>query len=207
VENSLIRLGGAIGVFAATNVDDIVVLTVLFLACRAEGQPKVWQIWVGQYVGIFALVVASGAAALGLTIVPDPWVGLLGLVPIALGIRSAVSAVVNRGDRARGEGRSPAPGNGLLSVAALTVANGADNISVYTPMFRTLDFAQSLVTVGVFAVMPAIWCMAGSWLSAHKSVIALVERGGHWIVPGIFILIGVLIIIQSGIVGRMMAAH
>jgi cadmium resistance protein CadD (predicted permease) len=89
VQSSLVRIGGAIGVFAATNVDDLVVLTVLFLACRAEGQPKAWQIWAGQYVGIAALVAASGAAALGLAIVPESWVGLLGLVPVALGVSSS----------------------------------------------------------------------------------------------------------------------
>jgi cadmium resistance protein CadD (predicted permease) len=210
VENSLVRVGGAIGVFAATNMDDLVVLTVLFLECRAKGQPKVWQIWAGQYVGIAALVAASGAAALGLTLVPDPWVGLLGLVPVALGVRSLVRAVGHRdvGDPGSlGDRRSSAPVNGLPSVAALTIANGADNVSVYTSMFRTLDLTQSLVTVAVFAAMPALWCMAGSWLGTHKPVIALVERSGHWIVPSIFILIGVLIIVQSGVVGRLMAVY
>jgi cadmium resistance transport/sequestration family protein len=203
VEILLLRLGGAVGVFAATNVDDIVVLTVLFLESRASGQPRLWQIWAGQYIGILALVTASSAAALGLTILPDPWVGLLGVVPIALGVRSLMNA---RGD-GDGEGRSATAANGVAAVAALTIANGADNVSVYTPMFRTLDFAQSLVTFAVFAVMPGIWCIVGSWLATHKRVISIVERTGHWLVPGIFIVIGSLIIVQSGVVGHMLARH
>jgi cadmium resistance protein CadD (predicted permease) len=197
-----VALGGALGVFAGTNVDDLVILTVLFLESRVSNEPKAWQIWAGQYLGIAALVLLSGVAALGLTIVPDEWVGWLGLVPIALGVKSLVGAVRHRDAEDHADDRSPAAANGLLSVVALTVANGADNVSVYTPMFRTLDFAQTLATVAVFAVMPALWCIAASWLGSHKPVIALVERSGHWIVPGIFILIGSLIIAESGVVGR-----
>ena len=75
----------AAGVFIGTNIDDLIVLTVLMLARRAHGKPRMWQIWAGQYLGIGALVAVSVLAALGLTIVPDRWVGLLGMIPIALG--------------------------------------------------------------------------------------------------------------------------
>lgn len=204
METSLIGLAGAVGIFAATNVDDIVFLTVLFLQHRATGQPEAWHIWAGQYLGIAALVLVSVLAALGLTIVPDPWVGLLGIVPVALGVRGLVSAARRRDGSDPDDGRSPAA-NGLFFVAALTIANGADNVSVYTPLFRALDLTHTLMTVAVFAVMPAVWCAAGAWLGSHKPVIALVERVGHWLVPGIFVLIGSLIIAESGVIGRMLA--
>ena len=77
----LATIGSAIGLFAATNIDDIVVLTVLFLASR-RGSPRPWQIVAGQYLGFITLVVISVVAALGLTIVPDEWVGFLGLIPL-----------------------------------------------------------------------------------------------------------------------------
>jgi cadmium resistance protein CadD (predicted permease) len=207
VENSLTGIGAAFGLFVGTNVDDIVVLTVLFLESRASGQPRAWQIWAGQYLGIFALVLFSGLAALGLTIVPDPWVGLLGTVPIVLGVLGLASALGRHTGREEAEARAPAVASGVLSVAALTIANGADNLAVYTPMFRTLDLTQSSITIAVFAVMTALWCLAGSWLGSHKQVIALVERGGPWLVPVLFILIGVLVVIESGVVGRLFAAH
>jgi cadmium resistance protein CadD (predicted permease) len=44
-------VGAAVVLFAGTNVDDLVVLTVLFLAGRATGRPRPWQIWAGQYAG------------------------------------------------------------------------------------------------------------------------------------------------------------
>jgi cadmium resistance protein CadD (predicted permease) len=182
----------ACGMFAGTNVDDIIILTVLFLAGRADGLPRAWHIWAGQYAGIAALVVISVVAALGLTIVPDDWVGLLGVVPFALGVRGLISAF-----RASGSGTSPAVATGPISIAGVTIANGADNISVYTPVFRTIGAGPTLVTVAIFAIGVALWCLAASWLGSHKKVIEAVDRHGHWLVPAVFITIGALIVIQS----------
>jgi len=76
--------------------------------------------------------------------------------------------------RHRDEEASPVVATGLVSVAAVTIANGADNISVYTPMFRALGVADSLITIVVFAVLVAVWCAAGSWLGSHPRVISTV---------------------------------
>lgn len=192
-------VAAAFGVFAGTNIDDIIVLTVLFLTWRASGKPRPWQIVAGQYAGIAVLVAVSAIAALGLTIVPDRWVGLLGLIPIALGLRGLTGAI-----RARNRDEEPSPivASGPVSVAAVTLANGADNISVYTPMFRTLGPANSLITIAVFTVLVALWCAAGAWLGSHRRVIATVERFGHWLVPAVFITIGAVIFIESGVIGR-----
>ncbi|GAA4459410.1 cadmium resistance transporter [Phytohabitans houttuyneae] len=192
-------VAAAVGVFAGTNVDDLIVLTVLFLTFRTSGKPRPWQIVLGQYTGIGVLVAASAVAALGLSVVPDQWVGLLGLVPIALGVRSLVRTI-----RARNDGEEPSAvvASGLFSVAAVTVANGADNISVYTPMFRTLGVGDSLVTLAVFMVLVGLWCAAGAWLGGHRRIIAVVERFGHWIVPAVFIAIGTIILVESGVLTR-----
>ena len=60
----------AAAMFAVTNIDDIVVLTALFLA-SSKGRPRAWHIVGGQYTGFITLVGLSLLAALGLTIVPD----------------------------------------------------------------------------------------------------------------------------------------
>jgi len=189
----------AAGVFAGTNVDDIIVLTVLFLSARASGRPKPWQIWVGQYAGIGVLVAVSALGALGLALVPDEWVGLLGVVPIALGVRGLIGAIRTGGD---GD-ESPVAAGTALAVAGVTVANGADNIAVYTPMFRTLGAAGSVVVVLVFAVLTAAWCAAAAWLGSHRRIIDLVRRSGHWLVPLVFIAIGLVILLESGVLGRL----
>ncbi|MEV6963743.1 cadmium resistance transporter [Hamadaea sp. NPDC051192] len=183
----------AAGTFAGTNVDDLVVLTVLFLSTRAAGRPRPWQIWTGQYLGVGALVAISAVAALGLTVVPDRWIGLAGLVPFAMGVRGLVQAI-------RGGGEDgPVIAGSLTAIVGVTVANGADNISVYTPLFRTIGLAASLVTVAVFAAGIALWCVAARWLGSHRRIIAVVERWGHWLVPVVFMAIGAVIVIESGL--------
>ncbi|MFC4592106.1 cadmium resistance transporter [Sphaerisporangium corydalis] len=189
----------AAGMFAGTNVDDLIVLTVLFLSARAAGAPRVWQIWAGQYLGVGALVVVSVVAALGLTVVPDAWAGLLGLVPFALGVRGLVRAI-----RGSGDDPSPVVAGGLLPVMGVTVANGADNISVYTPVFRAVGAGATAATIAVFAAGVAVWCVAGSLLGSHTKVIAVVERHGRWIVPVVFVAIGTFIVTESGVVGLLL---
>lgn len=86
-------LGAAIAVFAGTNIAGIIVLTVLFLSARAAGKPRPWQIWAAKHAGIGVLVMVSAIAALGLTVVPDRWVGLLGHVSVALGVKGLIAAI------------------------------------------------------------------------------------------------------------------
>ncbi|WP_222106326.1 cadmium resistance transporter [Catellatospora sichuanensis] len=183
-------LSAAVVLFAGTNVDDLIVLTVLFLGSRTAGRPRPWEIWVGQYAGIAALVAASALVAAGLAVVPDRWVGLLGLIPLLLGVRALIRAL-----RARADGAAPpAVATSALAVAGVTVANGADNIAVYTPVFRTIGLTDSLLTVAVFAVLVALWCVAASRLGSHPRVVTVIERCGHWLVPAVFILIGLAIL-------------
>ena len=178
----------AAGIFIGTNVDDLIVLTVLFLSARAAARPT-RHIWAGQYLGIGVLVGVSLLAALGLTLVPDRWVPLLGLVPLGLGLWGLIGAI-----RGGEDDEPPVNAAGALPVAGITIANGADNIAVYTPVFRTMDTFGVVVLVAVFAVLVAVWCAAASWLGSHRRVIDVVSRWGHWLVPLVFIAIGVVIL-------------
>ncbi|OIJ95007.1 cadmium transporter [Streptomyces monashensis] len=185
----------AAGLFAGTNIDDLVVLAVLFSSGRATGALKAWQVWAGQATGFAVLVGASAIAALALDVVPGMWVGLLGLFPLGMGALGLVKA-----GRARqsGEQVSAAPATGLVSVSALTLINGADNLTVYPPVFRTVGTDPALITITVFAAGVVVWCLVGSWLGGHENVIEIIRRWGHWIVPAVFVAIGVTILLGSG---------
>ena len=56
----------ATAMFAATNVDDAVVLVVHNVASRAGGAPKRWENSAGQYLGFGLILLVSLLAALGL---------------------------------------------------------------------------------------------------------------------------------------------
>jgi cadmium resistance protein CadD (predicted permease) len=188
----------AAALFVGTNLDDMAVLAVLSASSRAAGRPRPWQIWAGQYVGMALLVGASLLAALGLTVLPESRTWILGFVPLGLGLYKLVASV-----RSRGSGTQPSaavPG-GLPGIVAVTVANGGDNVAVYTPVFRTSGAGDIAVTCLVFAVGVALWCAAGAWLASNRSVTRAIERWGHWIVPAVFIAIGVYIFYKGGALG------
>lgn len=192
-------IAAAAGMFAATNIDDIVVLTALFLA-SSRGQPKAWQIIGGQYSGFIALVALSLLAALGLTVVPDEWVGLLGLLPLALGIRGLIRGLRTGDD----DDKEITGGLGLLGIAGITIANGADNIAIYTPVFRTMAPGDTAITVLVFLALVAVWCVLGRIIGTHHKVVETLEKIEHWLVPAVFIGLGLVILVGSGSLGRLM---
>ncbi|WP_169079236.1 cadmium resistance transporter [Microcella alkalica] len=194
-------IAAAAGMFAATNIDDIVVLTVLFLA-STRGGPRPWQIVLGQYLGFSTLVAISVVAALGLTIVPDQWVGFLGMIPLVIGVIGLVRAL--RKGRDDDEAESALKAVGLLGVAGITIANGADNISLYTPVFRTISPTDTAITIAVFLVLVAVWCLLGRAIGTNRSITEMLERIEHWLVPAVFIGLGLFILIESGVVPRLL---
>jgi cadmium resistance protein CadD (predicted permease) len=185
-------LATAVVAFMGTTVDDLVILAVLFMARRSTGRPRAATIVAGQYAGFAGILAVALTAAAGLAVVPDQWVGLLGLVPIGVGVWGLW--------RLRGRDRDPRP---VLSatgaqIAAITFANGADNISVFTPLFRSLHVAGSLTAVIVFLILVAVWCATGAVLGGHRIAIATLGRISGWIVPTVFLAVGVLILMTSG---------
>src|SRR5262245_25722546 len=101
--------------FVSTNIDDILILAVFF------GQPRrnVLAIVTGQALGIGALVLASIVAAAAALLVPAHWLALLGLLPLALGVRQLRATQVDEGDPSM-----PRSGADVWTVASVTAANG-----------------------------------------------------------------------------------
>jgi cadmium resistance protein CadD (predicted permease) len=184
----------AAALFAGTNVDDVVVLSLLSASSRASGRPRRWEIWAGQYAGFAVLAGLSLAAGRGLALVPGHWLWVLAFIPLTLGVVSLAAAV--RSLR-RGEQPRPPSAGGLLGVATLTIVDGADNLAAYSPFFAATGTAQAAVTLAVFAVGVAVWCLAGGLLTRQARVTAAVGRYGHWILPAAFILIALYVLHQA----------
>ena len=195
MDSLLATVGTAVGLFVGTNIDDMMVLAVLSASSRATGRPRRWEIWAGQYLGIALLVGVSFAASRGLDRIPQGWLWLLGLIPLSLGIYKLAAAI--RAHRRGERPPAPAPG-GLPGVTGLIVANGGDNVAAYAPVFAAIGAAATAVTIAVFAAGVAIWCLAASWLVSHHRVTQTLQRWGHWIVPVIYILIGLYIFQKEG---------
>jgi cadmium resistance protein CadD (predicted permease) len=194
---SLVSAGAiAVTTFVATNVDDLLVLTALFSMRAPAGSLTTRRIVWGQYLGFVSVVGVSVLAAVGLRVVPDRHVHWLGLVPLALGVRGLIGLREPLGDDAE---RELVGVRTVAGIAALTVANGADNVSVYTPVFRHLAPGTTAFVVAIFLAMLAGWCWAGAALSGQRHVQAGLRRYGHTAVPLVFVVIGVLLLTGVGL--------
>jgi cadmium resistance protein CadD (predicted permease) len=193
----LADLGTAIVVFVVTNVDDILLLAVLFggaLATRA--------VVAGQFIGIAVLMAVSAGAAYAATAVPRQWIDWLGLLPIALGVwllaqlwRKRGHSHVDHDDDLAAENQFEAKLHSqVLGVAAITIANGGDNLSVYIPLFAK-DVSAVTLYIGVFTVLTAVWCWLGYALVKNPVGGAVMEKWGHILLPFVLIAIGLRILL------------
>lgn len=187
----------AIGVYISTSIDYLIVLIILF-AQLSQNKQK-WHIYAGQYLGTGLLVGVSLVAAYVVNFVPEAWmVGLLGLIPIYLGIRFAI---VGEGEEEEEiiERLEQSKANQLFwTVTLLTIASGGDNLSIYIPYFASLDWAQTLVALLVFAIGVIIFCELSRVLSSIPLISETIEKYERIIVPLVFIPLGLYIMYESG---------
>jgi cadmium resistance transport/sequestration family protein len=192
-------VGQAAGLFAVTNIDDILILS-LFFAQGAGHRGAARRIVLGQYTGFAAILAVAAAAAFGATFLPEAAIPYLGLLPLALGVKAAWQAWKQRGansDERDVSGRGPK----VLEVAAVTFANGGDNIGVYVPVFATAGVGGMSVYAVVFLVLVAVWCFAGRFFATRPVIAEALSRWGHVLLPLVLIALGLFILIEGGAFG------
>lgn len=180
--------------FIGTNIDDILILMLLFASAQNARERR--GIVAGQYLGIGILTAVSLVCAYALKFVPQGFIGWLGLVPIALSVKEWISYLREKRSH-DGEEESPRAGSRVLGTALLTIANGADNVGVYIPLFAGFGAAQVVAAVAVFALMVALWCLLAQKLASLPALKAWITRYKHIIVPVVFIALGVYIILEN----------
>ncbi|MFE9067760.1 cadmium resistance transporter [Streptomyces violaceusniger] len=194
-------VGQAVGLFAVTNVDDILILS-LFFAQGARHRGSARRIVLGQYLGFAAILAVAAAAAFGATFLPETAVPYLGLLPLALGLKAAWQAWRQRGEGDDEDGHA-AEGGGprALEVAAVTFANGGDNIGVYVPVFATAGAGGMSVYAVVFLALVGVWCLVGRFFAGRPVIAKALSRWGHVLLPLVLIALGLLILIEGGAFG------
>jgi cadmium resistance protein CadD (predicted permease) len=191
----LVALG--VTAFAATNVDDSLLLLLFFGDRRFRAR----HVFVGQALGIGLLVLISFLGAWLALALPNRWVGLLGLFPILIGARELLARCTKGGDD------TPAleatitratPGwRRAAAVAGVTLANGGDNIGVYTSLFAARSPAQTALLLAVFAAMLAVWLFGALYLARRSAAAGRVQRIGRVVFPYALIGLGMAIIVEA----------
>jgi cadmium resistance protein CadD (predicted permease) len=123
-------------------------------------------------LGIGLLIVISALDSLLASVIPQQIIGLLGLVPISIGIirlvqlrkhESSVQEHMNEQVTSKWDNHIS-----MLTVAAVTFSNGSDKIGIYTPLFAKYSWVGEVVLITlIFLVMTAIWCIVAYYLVRH----------------------------------------
>ncbi len=203
IADSLTRYGNHLVPFVLIGLE---VAILFFTQVNATFRPR--HIVVGQYLGFTALIVASLPGFFGGLIVPKAIIGLLGFVPMAIGIKhlvsredgenevQAVSGELNR------ESNSPVSklanlfNPQIFNVAAVTIANGGDNIGIYLPLFASSDLQSLAVILTVFYLSIAFWCYAAYRLTRQRAI-ATYEPTDRWV---ILFSLAIALLVGAGVI-------
>ena len=190
----------AIGLFIATNIDDIIVLS-LFFARGAGQRGTTTRIILGQYLGFAGILGAAVLVSLGAgAFLPPEVIPYFGLVPLALGLWAAWQAW--RGDdddddEAKIEGKNVA----VWTVAGVTFANGGDNIGVYVPVFLSVGPAAVVAYCIVFLLLVAVLVVLARFVATRRPIAEALERWEHILFPIVLIGLGFVILVSGGAFG------
>jgi cadmium resistance protein CadD (predicted permease) len=191
-------IGIAALVYGSTNIDDLLILAVFF----ADPHFRLGAVVAGRCIGLGALVLVSGAAALLALTVPAEWIALLGFVPLTLGLRLLPALFRERREGRSGKGELAGKvkvrlrsgfAQQALAVAGVTLANGGDNLGVYIPLFASTPSAIAIYVV-VFVVMTLLWCALGYLVVSHPLIGGRIRRYGHVLLPLVMIALGLYIL-------------
>jgi cadmium resistance protein CadD (predicted permease) len=197
-------LATAASAFCASNLDDILVLLLLFSSATTKGLR--WQVVLGQYLGFSMLVSASLLGYLGGQLLPATWIGVLGLLPISLGVSQIIDNL-EQADQPCCQSidasipswleRLGLPAGQAVAAVGITIANGGDNVGLYMPLFARCNGLQLTLTLLVFALMVGLWCAIALRLIQAPAMADLINRYGQPAVPVLLIVLGLVILVDS----------
>ena len=192
----------AIGLFLATNIDDIIVLS-LFFARGAGQRGTTARILLGQYLGFAGILGAAVLVALGAgAFLPPEVIPYFGLIPLGLGLWAAWQAWRRRhDDDDDDEGKIEGKKVAVWVVAGVTFANGGDNIGVYVPVFVTVGPTAMVAYCIAFLAMVAVLVAIAKYVATRKPIAEVLELWEHILFPIVLIGLGVVILLEGGAFG------
>jgi cadmium resistance protein CadD (predicted permease) len=60
--------------------------------------------------------------------------------------------------------------------------------------FFVINRAYFWLILIVYGALVASWCFVGRWLGNHALTLRSVERWGHWVVPAVFVGLGIYVL-------------
>ena len=182
--------------YSGTAVDLLIILMLFF--AKRKSRKDIINIYLGQFLGSVSLIFLSLLFAFVLNYIPSKEIlGLLGLIPIFLGLKVLLLGDSD-GEAIAKEGLRKDNKNLIFLVAMITFAScGADNIGVFVPYFTTLNLANLIVALLTFLVMIYLLVFSAQKLAQVSSVGETLEKYSRWFIAVIYLGLGIYILIEN----------
>lgn len=181
--------------FGSTNVENIVVLVGVFCA-NPTNAPAVR---LGFVLGSLALLLVSLSTLIVAGSIPVHYLGLLGLIPISLGVYEIVrSARKDGASDQQPRKRSGAREKVALSASTLMVANGGDTIAVFAPLFAETERGGVIVMVVGYLIAAFSLAYLSGRVCVAPQLSEPLNKYGPRLAPYIMIAIGCYILLNTG---------
>ncbi|HEM6212875.1 TPA: CadD family cadmium resistance transporter [Streptococcus suis] len=182
--------------YSGTAVDLLIILMLFF--AKRKSRKDIINIYLGQFLGSVSLILLSLLFAFVLNYIPSKEIlGLLGLIPIFLGLKVLLLGDSD-GEAIAKEGLQKDNKNLIFLVAMITFAScGADNIGVFVPYFTTLNLANLIVVLLTFLVMIYLLVFSAQKLAQVPSVGETLEKYSRWFIAVVYLGLGIYILIEN----------
>lgn len=182
--------------YSGTAVDLLIILMLFF--AKRKSRKDIINIYLGQFLGSVSLIFLSLLFAFVLNYIPSKEIlGLLGLIPIFLGLKVLLLGDSD-GEAIAKDGLRKDNKNLIFLVAMITFAScGADNIGVFVPYFTTLNLANLIVTLLTFLVMIYLLVFSAQKLAQVPSVGETLEKYSRWFIVVVYLGLGMYILIEN----------
>ena len=182
--------------YSGTAVDLLIILMLFF--AKRKSRKDIINIYLGQFLGSVSLILLSLLFAFVLNYIPSKEIlGLLGLIPIFLGLKVLLLGDSD-GEAIAKEGLRKDNKNLIFLVAMITFAScGADNIGVFVPYFTTLNLANLIVALLTFLVMIYLLVFSAQKLAQVPSVGETLEKYSRWFIAVVYLGLGMYILIEN----------
>lgn len=182
--------------YSGTAVDLLIILMLFF--AKRKSRKDIINIYLGQFLGSVSLIFLSLLFAFVLNYIPSKEIlGLLGLIPIFLGLKVLLLGDSD-GEAIAKDGLRKDDKNLIFLVAMITFAScGADNIGVFVPYFTTLNLANLIVTLLTFLVMIYLLVFSAQKLAQVPSVGETLEKYSRWFIAVVYLGLGMYILIEN----------
>ncbi|MFZ4805068.1 MAG: cadmium resistance transporter [Synechococcus lacustris] len=197
----------AFGAGLASTFDDNIYLTGFFGEVNRTFRPK--HIIVGEILGFSVLILISLiGCALGL-VIPSEYIGLLGVLPILIGIKNLQEHINSPKESDQDKKRSRrkfAELKGFESrqlslaevlrdgqtynVSLVTISNGGNNLSIYIPLFASLGFPRVGIVIAVMYAFIGTWLFLAFHLTRMPGIALVLNRYAGLFFPFVLMWLG-----------------